>query len=1129
MIHYSKYKFTFKQSHFHNALLFCVCIVILFFTSCEKEQPLFKKIDSTLTGINFKNEIIENDTHNILNFTNLYTGSGVGIGDFNKDGLPDVFFGGNMESSRLYLNKGGFQFDDITISAGVKTDRWVTGVTVADVNADGWDDIYLSVSGNASKEKRKNLLFINNHNNPDDSGQVTFTEQAEKYGIADSAQCTHANFFDYDKDGDLDLFVIINPTDYKLYNVNNIRKKKLNGEATSTDKLYKNNGDGTFSDVSAEAGILIEGYSLGLNISDLNNDGWSDIYITNDFLTNDIVYINNQDGTFTNRAAEMLKHTSFASMGIDVADINNDGLPEIYVLDMYPEDNYREKMIMGSDNYNRFQYLLKQGYEPQYSRNTLQLNNGDGTFSEIGQMANVHKTDWSWSALLIDLDNDGLRDLYVTNGFRRDLGNLDYIKYENTNPFGSPEARKKKQLERILQQPGAQIPNYVYKNENGLTFSKKSKEWGIDEPSYSHGAAYADLDNDGDLDLIVNNVSQPVFIYENKTETLTQNNYLKIKLETSSSTSTIGTKVSIFYNNNLQYMEYTPYRGYQSSVENILHFGLGEHTKVDSIKVTWTDGSFSFLSNKEVNQTLIIKKGEDEIITQNKTLVERKELGVSKIPFFEFNHQEDPQVDFQTQLLLPHQHSNEGPCITIGDINGDNLEDVFIGGAAGFSGAFFIQNTDETFTRKELNQDIEREDVSSLLFDADNDGDLDLYLVSGGVMAFGEKEIYQDRLYINKGGVFSKKENALPKMFSSGSVVIAEDYDGDGDLDLFIGGRVTPNEYPKIPQSYLLENQNGIFKNSTPKNLSQIGMVSTALWSDYDSDGDKDLLLAGEFMPITIFKNENGQLQSFDQLYSTNGWWNTLAEGDFDNDGDMDYLAGNLGLNSNLKTSEDTPLSLYANDFDKNGSIDPVLCQYLEGIEYPIASRDKLIGQIPPIKIRFNNYASYAEATFSNIFKRPEKRGMQVLKAHTFENSYIENLGNGKFRNHPLSNEMQIAPLQKFLVEDFNGDGNLDALVVGNSYATEVGIGRYDAFTGALMLGNGKGEFEIKRGAACGFVADKDARSLAKLRLASGKELYLVGNNSDSLQIFIKKNIEKTITHKVTSSHLVSRRTTISK
>ena len=1175
MKHYLKYKFIFNKSHSRNALLLCICIVIIFLQSCQNEQPLFRKINSSQSGIDFKNEIIENDTHNILNFTNLYTGSGVGIGDFNKDGLPDIFFGGNMESSRLYLNKGGFRFEDITLAAGVTTDRWVTGVAVVDINADGWDDIYLCVSGNAMEEKRRNLLFINNQNTQGDSGQITFTEQAEKYGIADPAQCTHGNFFDYDKDGDLDLFVIVNPTDYKLYNVNNIRRKKLKGEATSTDKLYQNNGDGTFSDVSTEAGILIEGYSLGLNISDLNNDGWTDIYITNDFLTNDILYINNQDGTFTNRAAEMLKHTSFASMGIDVADINNDGQPEIYVLDMYPEDNYREKMIMGSDNYNRFQYLLKQGYEPQYSRNTLQLNNGDGTFSEIGQMANVHKTDWSWSALLADLDNDGLRDLYVTNGFRRDLGNLDYIKYENTNPFGSPESRKKKQLDRILQQPGAQIPNYVFKNENGLTFSKKSKEWGVGEPSYSHGAAYADLDADGDLDLIVNNVSQPVFIYENKAETLTQNNYLKIKLETnplstpsSGRTSThseitIGTKVWIFYNNKMQHTEYTPYRGYQSSVENILHFGLGKVGEIDSIKVRWTDGSFSFLENVDVNQTLVVKKNNNaiarsgELFRPSRTLAntdkvtiteesQRDEISVGKqhgsprqlfesqregkklhqktsakkdkststgTAYFSYNHQEDPQVDFQTQLLLPHQHSNAGPHISVGDINGDKLEDVFIGGAAGYSGTFFIQNPNQTFTQKELNQDKEREDVNSLLFDTDGDGDLDLYVVSGGVIAFGKKEIYQDRLYFNEGGVFSKKENALPEMYTSGSVVVAADYDGDGDLDLFVGGRVTPQGYPEIPQSYLLENQNGIFKNNTPTGLSNIGMVSSALWSDYDSDGDKDLLLAGEFMPITIFKNEKGQLKSFDQLNFTNGWWNTLAEGDFDNDGDMDYLAGNLGLNSNLKSSEKEPVSLYANDFDKNGSIDPVLSQFLEGKEYPVASRDKLIAQIPPIKKRFNNYASYAEATFSNILKRPEKRGMQVLKAQTFASSYIENLGNGKFKIHPLPLEMQIAPLQDFLVEDFNLDGNLDALVVGNSYATEVGIGRYDAFTGAVMLGNGKGDFEIKRGAECGFVADKDARSLVKVGLTSGDNIYIVGNNSDALQIFTKT---KSKPHKVT-------------
>ena len=1107
---------------------------MLVLNSCQTEPTLFKLLAPKQTGIHFQNEITEDSIHNILNFTNLYTGSGVGIGDFDKNGLPDIFFGGNMESSRLYLNKGDLKFEDITQSAKVETDRWITGVAVADVNEDGWQDIYLSVSGNATAEKRKNLLFINQQN-------LTFREEAEKYGIADTAQCTHANFLDYDKDGDLDLFIIINPTDYKLFNVNNIRPKKVQGEAPSTDKLYRNNGDGIFSDVSKEAGILSEGYSLGLNVSDLNNDSWSDIYITNDFLTNDILYINNRDGTFTNRAAEMLKHQSFASMGVDVADINNDGQPEIYVLDMFPEDNYRQKMIMGSDNYDRFQYMLKTGYEPQYSRNTLQLNNGDGTFSEIGQLANVHKTDWSWSALLADYDNDGFRDLFVTNGFRRDLGDLDYINYNNTNPFGNPESRKKEHLKRILEQPGAQLPNYIFRNENGLAFSKKSEEWGVDLPSYSHGAAFADLDLDGDLDLVVNNVSQTAFVYENQSNTLKENNFLKIELKAES--PLVGTKVWIYFNGGkLQFAEYTPYRGYQSTVADGLHFGLGKILKVDSVKVVWADGSVSTLKEVGANQTLKVKKEAKQkekvtyraigtgssrrtkkgvIFSDTKVKIggnsqpkigdvipsnrHKLFLHSSERLHLQFLHQEDQQVDFKSQFLLPHQHSKSGPPMTVSDVNGDGLEDVYIGGAAGFSGVFFLQNEDATFRQEPLNQDIEREDVACELLDVDGDGDLDLYVVSGGVLFTSKKEIYQDRLYINESGVFTKDEDALPSMFTSGGCIAIEDFDGDGDMDVFVGGRVVPKEYPTLPRSYLLENHNGTFRDITSKSLAHIGMVSTAIWTDYDQDGDKDLMLTGEFMPLTFLENQKGIIQNSSfKIQNSSGWWNSLAEGDFDGDGDMDYLAGNLGLNTNFRASPDEPVCVYANDFDKNGSIDPVLCQYIAGEEYPIPSRGKLIAQIPPIKIRFNDYKSYAEATFSDLFKRPEKEGMLVLKTEIFESAYIENLGNGQFNMKPLSLEMQLAPLNDFVVEDVNGDGHLDCLVVGNSYATEVGIGRYDAFTGALMLGDGQGNFEVKRGAECGFLADKDARSLAKVALEEGKFLYLVGNNSDSLGVYIR-------------------------
>ncbi len=1087
--------------------LYGMGLLLLSILSCQQieQATLFKRLSSTHTGIDFQNQIIENDTHNILNFTNLYTGSGVGIGDFNKDGKPDIFFGGNMESSRLYLNKGNLQFEDITLAAGVTTNRWITGVSVVDINSDGWQDIYLSVSGNASEEQRKNLLFINQKDN-------TFKEKATEYGLADAAQCTHASFFDYDKDGDLDVFLIVNPTDYKLFNVNTIRKKKVNGEAASTDKLYRNNGNNTFTDVSKEAGILIEGYSLSLNTSDLNNDGWTDIYITNDFLSNDIIYINNQDGTFTNQADQLLKHTSFASMGVDVADINNDALPDIYVLDMYPEDNYRQKMIMGSGNYDRFQYILKAGYEPQYSRNTLQLNNGNNSFSEIGQLANIHKTDWSWSALLADYDNDGWRDLFVTNGFRRDLGDLDYINYNNTNAFGSPESRKQEHLKSILNQPGAKLLNYAFQNKNGLQFEKKTQDWGFIDSTYSHGAAYADLDNDGDLDLVVNNVCQEALIYENQSN-LDDNHFLKIQFP-ASQTTFFGTKLYLYTPDGVKYTEFTPYRGYQSTLDMEIHFGLGTTTSIDSLVVHYPNFTTQTILQPLIDTTLHVEINEK--IRLKSKLDFATTLFAEDKDRIQFTHQEDLQVDFKTQALLPHQHSMSGPCLAVADINGDQLEDVFIGGSARFESQLLVQQKDGSFIKMPFDFDQEKEDTDALFFDVDQDGDQDLYVGSGGVVASQTNSIYQDRLYINDGtGQFTPVKEALPMMHTSTGTIAINDFDQDGDIDLFIGSRLVPKEYPTIPDSYLLVNENGKFQEQTPTSLKNIGMISSAIWSDYDADGDPDLIVVGEFMPITVFNNENGKLKDAPyQIPNSSGWWNSIVEGDFDQDGDLDYLAGNLGLNTNYRATSAEPVRLYANDFDKNGSIDPILCQYIEGEEYPVVSRDDLIRQIPPIKVRFTSYKSYANATFEDLFKRPEKRKMQVLEAQELQSCWIEN-ENGNLVLHPLPVELQLAPIQDVEVGDFNQDGQLDALAIGNSYATEDIIGRYDAFTGALIqYDKDQKQFQTQRGHSIGCKAYKDARSISKINLSDGKTGVLIGNNQDELQFFTASEQTKKIVQK---------------
>jgi len=1114
-----------------------VCIgVLLLSVACidsSKTSPLFERLTAKQTGIDFKNEVIEDDTYNFLNFSNIYTGSGVGIGDFDKDGLADVVFGGCMESSRLYLNQGNFKFKDATVEAGLITDRWITGVTVVDINSDGWQDIYLSVSGIGAPEKLQNLLFINNGLQEGDS-QITFTESAEIYGIADTSPSTHAIFFDYDKDGDLDLFVIVNPPEYRLEKVNEIRPKKIKDDDISSDKLYRNNTVENnakrkehqltsvktealplFTDVSKEAGILFEGYSLSLNVSDLNNDSWPDIYITNDFLSSDIAYINNQDGTFTNRAADMFKHTSYASMGVDVADINNDGLPELYVLDMLPEENYRQKMIVTAGNYDRFQRTIENGYEPAYTRNTLQLNNGDGTFSEVGQQFNVHKTGWSWSALLADYDNDGFRDLYITNGFKRDLGNLDYINYGNGNPFGTAESKRERRLALINEQPEAALFNYIYQNQKGEGFAKKSEEWGIEERSVSSGAAFADLDQDGDLDLVINNIGQEAFVYENKTNALSENHYLKVKLEGSPYNSqALGAKIWLYYENAMQFTEHTTYRGYQSSIDPILHFGLGATTKLDSLKVVFPDGKTMVRKNIKADTLVLLKNSFAKPVIAASRKKKEPVLFEFASPRNQvrYLHREDKQIDFKQQSLLPHQHSQLGPAMAKGDINGDGYEDVFIGGAAGKPAVLFVQKPDRTFLQKEWSLDDAYEDTNALFFDSDADGDLDLYVCSGGVVQYGKPTIYQDRLYQNDGsGNFVHNETALPEMPTSTKAIAAADFDQDGDTDLFIGGRVSPGKYPSTPQSYLLENEKGIFRKSTKEiasKLNQIGMVTDALWIDFDNDQDKDLIVLGEWMPITIFENQKGQLEAKPIIVKgTNGWWNTIAEGDFDNDGDIDFLVGNLGLNTDYKASLEEPFRLYAKDFDNNGSIDPILSQYIDGVEQAVTYRDKLIEQIPPLKRRFTSYKQYAETPFKDIFTATEMKNVEVFESYLFSSSYVENLGQGQFELRPLPMELQMAPLKKFLVEDFDRDGNLDALVIGNDYSTNVTIGRYDAFTGAVLLGDGTGSFKVQRGATSGFLANKNAQNIIKLQLGieaeSGKFIW-VGNNSDSLQVFKK-------------------------
>jgi enediyne biosynthesis protein E4 len=1090
-----------------TSLLFYFLFIGLLVNCQSRKESVFSLLPSDKTNIHFVNTLDETEEQNVNTYMNIYTGAGVGAGDINNDGLTDLFFSGNQVSSRLYINKGKLVFEDITESSGILNNSWATGAVMADVNQDGWMDIYVCASGNLPD--RKNLLYINNQNN-------TFREAAAESGIADTRQSMHASFFDYDKDGDLDLFIITNPASYEN-KVNHLQPRKLNGESESSDILYRNNGNNTFTDVSREAGILVEGYSLGLAITDINNDQWPDIFISNDFVGNDILYINNQDGTFTNKAATYFKHTSFAGMGNDVADINNDGLVDIIELDMRPEDNERQKLIIPPTGYDKFQLSLRMGYEPQFTRNTLQLNMGNNTFSEISFLSGISSTDWSWSPLLADYDNDGDKDLFVTNGFLRDLGNMDFITYQNiyNTPLGTVQSKTDKKLNTIKALEGAALQNYFYENNGHLSFTDRSQAWGIQGKGFSHGAAYADLDNDGDLDLVVNNMNDEAHIYRNNSNSIYKRNYLRVKFTGSEKNrDAIGASVTVYHHSQKQFTEHYLTRGFESSIDGVMHFGMDSVQIIDSLEVVWPDGKYQVLKKIKTNQLLELNyidttEAERPVKKENSkifTSIENK--GINYI------HEENEFVDFKVQPLLPHMHSKNGPGIAVSDVNGDGLEDFFIGSGSRHPGALFMQQADGNFIRSSSTKtDSLADDMGVLLFDADNDGDDDLYVVTGGSEEIKESTSYLDHLYLNDGkGNFREAINALPQILQSGSCVIASDYDHDGDLDLFIGGRLIPGQYPLAPNSYLLRNDSDgitckftdVTKEIAPA-LNSPGMVTAGLWTDVDNDGWTDLLLVGEFMPITYFRNK--EAKSFSKMESpslenSSGWWNSLTAGDFDQDGDTDYIAGNLGLNTRYKGSDKEPICIYTKDYDKNGSIDPVMTYYLQGNKHIVHSRDELISQISVMKLRFNNYKDYATATFEESFLKSELEGAHVVCATWFETAYIENKGNGNFSIKSLPVEAQFAPVFGMVAEDFNGDGFLDVLLAGNLYATEVTTGRYDASVGLYLKGNGKGDFKTVSALESGFYADADAKGMAKLTAANGDTWLLTGNNSGAVKTY---------------------------
>ncbi len=1069
----------------------------------SEEVKLFEIIPATQSGISFNNQIKEDLSVNFFNFDAVYQGAGVAVGDINNDGLQDIFFAGNMTADKLYLNKDNLKFEDITQTANIQKDKeWSTGVYMVDINGDGWLDIYICRFLYDEWTLRKNKLYINN-------GDLTFTESAEQYGIADAGYSISANFFDYDNDGDLDLYVANQPPNSTAAK----RQLKNKKDYKYTDNLYQNNGNNTFTKVTSEAGITNYSFSLSATAGDLDNDGFIDLYVACDYTEPDFFYHNNGDGTFTNIADQALRHMSNFSMGADIADINNDGWLDIYTADMVAADNVRLKTNMSGMNPEQFWKLADAGYHYQYMFNSLQLNNGNGTFSEIAQLSGVSNTDWSWSSVFVDLDNDGYKDLMVTNGILRDMRNNDF------NNWMRKYVAEQKQLgktafrpEEILKMaPSIKLHNYIYKNKGDLTFKKMIANWGFEQKNWSQGAAYADFDNDGDIDFVMNNMNEAAGLYRNVAADRRLGNYLRIKLDgTGINKNGYGTRIKLTIGDQIQIQESTPFRGFMSCSENIVHFGVGDKALIDKLEIIWPNGQKQSFTNVNANQTLKVNQKD---ATEQKQAQAYASLLVEKTADsgLDFVHKENDFDDFKREVLLPYEMSHLGPCLAKADVNGDQLEDVFIGGAAGQEGRLYLQQTNGTFViakRQAWSVDIASEDVGATFFDANGDGNPDLYIVSGGNEYEAGSKKLQDRLYINDGsGLFSKRTNALPEMNVSTSKMAAGDLDNDGDLDLFVGGRQIPGKYGSIPRSFILQNNKGKFTDITADiapDLVKPGMVTDAMWSDIDNDKDLDLILVGEWMPISIFKNDNGNLSDATNsmgMSDTNGWWNSLATADFDGDGDQDFIAGNLGLNIKYKASVDKPFKAFVKDFDENGSNDVYLGYYdQDGVCYPVRGRECSSQQLPYIKQEFKSYDDFAHASIEQVLGS-RIDGALAHEAKIFESAYIENR-DGQFIINPLPNEAQIAPVFGTVCYDWNKDGLLDILIAGNYYQREVETTRSDAGIGQILLGDGKGGFNPMSSHDTGLKAYKDARAVSLIFNNEKQPMVLIANNNDRLELY---------------------------
>ena len=1095
------------QQQYHSILRLLGLVSLLASCQVNHEKTLFKLIPASDSGLDFNNSLVMTDSFNILDYMYFFNGGGIAIGDINNDDLPDVFFTGNLVSDRLFLNLGDLNFKDISNHSRTKSDGWSSGAVMVDINLDGFLDIYVCKTGYPESGQRKNKLFIN-------QGDLTFSEEADKFGVADSSYSTQAAFFDYDLDGDLDLYLLNHAHQFRGTNIP--LPKKISGEARNTDKLLENMqnevGEIQFVDVSHKAGITIEGFGLGLAIADINNDRYPDIYISNDFISNDILYINNQDGTFTNKIASLFSHQSYNGMGNDIADINNDGLPEIFVADMLPYTFERRQLMAMNSNEDLFRVALEMGYEPQYTRNTLQLNNGFGReeqlpFSEIGVMAGVHATDWSWSPLLYDFDHDGWKDLFITNGYFRDITDLDFIRYKNQQSiFTSEDKIDSIYLRLVDDMPSVKLPNAMFRNDGDLSFSLVNNSWGTDQPSLSNGAAVADLDLDGDLDILVNNLNADAFLFQNQLSD-SEKHFLQISLlGANSNPDAVGALVTLHTSEGIQYIEHQLSRGYQSAVSDKIHFGFKKGTTLDSLVVRWADGACSKLVEPEANLHLHIREHE---ATRRDSCLEKVSTvntifkDITTETNLTFKHTENEFYDFKSFPSLPFLYSREGPAAATGDLNGDGLDDLFYGGATGHPATICYQQKNGTFLCEPFDQDSMFEDVDAKIFDYDLDGDNDLYVVSGGIEFSAGHPYYQDRIYAYDNGQFLVDVDALPRNHLVGSCVRSADFDQDGDLDLFVGGRINPSQYPRGSMSLLLRNNSGTFENVATvlaPGLENIGMVTDATWCDYNGDSTPDLIVVGEWMPITFFKNLNGTLIQ-DSIHlrrplHTHGWWQSIENTDFDQDGDVDFVIGNIGLNCLISFDQRHPATIYFDETVSSGRNEAVLTYFqmpTQGVStnYPLATRDEIIDLFPALEKKFTSYGSYAT---SHLRQMIPQTFSQSLKSFMSESVYLENINGLTFDLHPLPRFAQISTIKDIAVADFNSDSFPDIFLVGNFFEARMEIGRLDASLGTLLMGSPNG-FVPEDQTRLGMVADGNIRHLKSLEIRKNPTYIIFRNN----------------------------------